>query len=871
MMSFFEDKSQIHNAENVGGKAWNLLRLERLGMHVPAWQVIGCDKLQSLIKDEKSTLSLSSYESSIDEVELLSAFKNEVEAYFSNSSKKLFSVRSSACAEDGVEHSFAGQFESHLYIGVDDLELYVKKVWKSIYSDRVKTYAREKGIDHDPKIGVIIQEMIDPEVSGVAFGANPTTGSRDENVVCAVYGVGEGLVSGMLDADTYTVKEGKISSELAVKKEEYRAKPNGGTECKIVESDRRNLPALSDSQILEIDTLLIKLERELGAAQDVEFAVRNFKIYLLQTRPITTLSQNADGQKIIWDNSNIVESYPGVTTPLTFSYILRGYRNVYLQLAEIMGASPKVLQANMHTFSNMLGLINGRVYYNLLSWYKVLAIFPGYSLNARFMENMMGVKERFELPKSEQLSKAVAYYRVLIMAGRILQNLRTIKKQTQLFLSEVDRIITEFKEKDLSKLDAYALMELFRDTDAQLLKRWKAPLVNDSFAMIYFGKLQKIIEKHKLSENTNLQNDLMVGNSDIISTQPVKRSIEIASLINENAALKKLFVESSPKEIWVALEQNDIEGVDRAVKDLLDSYIKDFGDRCIGELKLETISYSSDPAMLIQMIRGLVLQGVSNESINTGKEQEIRAGAEEDLKTALKGKPMLRRKVNKLLKKARYFVSNRENLRYDRTRVFGMTRAIFDEIGKRFEKAGVLKNERDVYFLSMDEIFGFIEGTAHDVNLEALANHRKKDYEKYEQIPTPAERIVTYGWVNHGNNFYPVNSAEALEGALQGLGCCPGVVEARARVVHHPSEVDQMNGDILVTTSTDPGWVLLFPSSSAIVVERGSLLSHSAIVSREMGIPCVVGVTGLLKRVKTGDKLRIDGRSGSVEILETDE
>src|SRR5690606_7064128 len=236
-----------------------------------------------------------------------------------------------------------------------------------------------------------------------------------------------------------------------------------------------------------------------------------------------------------------------------------------------------------------------------------------------------------ELPKNEQLSKAVAYYRVLIMAGRILQNLRTIKKQTQLFLSEVDRIIAEFKEKDLSKLDAYALMELFRDTDAQLLKRWKAPLVNDSFAMIYFGKLQKIIEKHKLSENPNLQNDLMVGNSDIISTQPVKRSIEIASLINQNAALKKLFVENSPKEIWATLEQNDIEGADRAVKDLLDSYIKDFGDRCIGELKLETISYSSDPAMLIQMIRGLVLQGVSNETINTGKEQEIRAAAEEDL------------------------------------------------------------------------------------------------------------------------------------------------------------------------------------------------------------------------------------------------
>ncbi|WP_417611710.1 PEP/pyruvate-binding domain-containing protein [Owenweeksia hongkongensis] len=867
-MLFFEDKSRLESAENVGGKAWNLLRLERLQLLVPVWQVIGHEQLQSFFPEVDGATDISLIKSKIDQIEFPSTFKEEVEACFPNIETKLFSVRSSACAEDGAEHSFAGQFESHLYIQINDLEKYIKEVWKSVYSERVQAYAREKGVDHNLRIGVIVQEMIDPEASGVAFGANPTTGNREENVVCAVYGVGEGLVSGILNADTYTVKKGEISSELVEKCEALRAKPTGGTETTEVEHEKRNLPALSQSEILQLDKVLNLLESKLGVAQDIEFAVKDSKIYLLQTRPITTLDTNTEGQKIIWDNSNIVESYPGVTTPLTFSYILRGYRNVYLQLAQIMGASPKVLKANMHTFSNMLGLINGRVYYNLLSWYKVLAIFPGYSLNAQFMENMMGVKERFDLPKNQQLNKAVAYYRVGIMLIRILQNLRTIKKQTRLFLSEVDRVIAEFKAIDLAKLDTYELMELFRDTDAQLLKRWKAPLVNDSFAMIYFGMLQKTIEKHKLGDNPNLQNDLMVGNSDIISTQPVKRSIEIASVINQDEELRKLFVENKPKDIWAALQEN--ERFDE-VRTLIDAYINDFGDRCIGELKLETISYSSDPSILMHMIRGLVLQGVSNSSINTGKEQEIRTEAEKELKAALKGKPILRRRVSKLLKKARYFVSNRENLRYDRTRVFGITRAIFDEIGKRLEKAHVINNARDIYYLSIDEIFGFIEGTAHDVNLQALVDHRKIDFEKYRKMPAPAERIETYGWVNYGNNFYPADNTEQPEGALKGLGCCPGVVEARARVIHHPNEVEQLNGDILVTTSTDPGWVLLFPSASAIVVERGSLLSHSAIVSREMGIPCVVGVTGLLKRVKTGDLLRIDGRSGSVQIIESNE
>ena len=636
-MGSFVDKSGVESAENVGGKAWNLLRLERLSINLPAWQVIGHTNLGALLTDD-ITASISNHEEKIDAVVFNTGFRDEVEEKFPDANSKLFAVRSSACAEDGEEHSFAGQFESHLYIKADDLEENIKRVWKSVNSERVRAYVAERGLDHELNIGVIIQEMIDPDVSGVAFGANPTTGDRSENVVCAVYGVGEGLVSGMLNSDTYGISNGTIKSNLADKKEAFGPKANGGTEIVEVQEDLRMVPALNDEQVLELDSLLNSLESKLGHAQDIEFAIKDSKLYLLQTRPITTLNDNPFGQKIIWDNSNIVESYPGVTTPLTFSYILRGYKNVYLQLASIMGASPKVLEANMSTFSNMLGLINGRVYYNLLSWYKVLALFPGYSLNAQFMENMMGVKERFDLPKTKQLNRFVAYYRVFIMLKRILQNLRTIKKQTKLFLSEVDRIITEFKSTDLSRLDAYQLMELFRSIDAQLLVRWKAPLINDSFAMIYFGRLQSIIEKHKLGSNPNLQNDLMVGNSDIISTQPVKRSIAIATLVNELEVLRKLFTDKTPEEIWTSLQEENVNESFKQVNELLEKYIADFGDRCVGELKLETVSYSSDPSMLIQMIKGLVLQGISTSSINTGVEQKIR---KESIVTFCKERPIL--------------------------------------------------------------------------------------------------------------------------------------------------------------------------------------------------------------------------------------
>lgn len=872
MNTHFAHKTEKHTAASIGGKAFNLLRLEQMQIPVPAWQVIPQSCVLDVLGDLQRSTDFEAIEQRIDAFKFDPGFETSLIEAFPNAANTFFAVRSSAVMEDGVEHSFAGLFESHLFVPLSGMQQAIKNIWKSTFSERVRTYLQEKELPQQYGIAVVIQEMLNPESSGVAFGANPANGNLDEHVVCSVYGVGEGLVSGALNADTFTVKEDQITPQLIAKDKAFRQQDGGGIRVEDVPQELQEQPSLADASILEISQLLRQLDEKLGGPQDIEFAIQNDKLFLLQTRPITTLPTQKTGERIIWDNSNIVESYPGVTAPLTFSYILTGYKNVYVQLARIMGASEKVIQENMNTFANMLGMINGRVYYNLLSWYKVLAIFPGYSLNAEFMENMMGVKERFELPKENQLGRGEAIYRMGIMLLRIAGNLFTIKKQTRKFLREVDNIVDEFKNRDLSAYDAFQLMEMFRSYDAQLLKRWKAPLVNDSFAMIHFGKLQKLIDKHKIGDNPNLHNDLMCGNNDIISVEPIRRSIAIATTISQSPALKTLFTENEAAYIWEQLQKNanSFKGATQLMPQI-EAYIRDFGDRCVGELKLETVSYSQDPTLFIHIVRNLVLQNVTEASTDSNIEQQIRSEAEAEARKALKGKPWRRYKFNKALKKARYFVSNRENLRYDRTRVFGITRAIFAEIGKRFQAAGVLDDDRDIFYFQMQEIFAFIEGTSVDVDFKAIAKHRKAQYAAYEEMEPPTERIETFGTVNEGNDFYPVYLDEATEGDLQGIGCCPGKIKARVQVIHHPNEIDSLNGDILVTTSTDPGWVTLFPTASAILVERGSLLSHSAIVSREMGIPCIVSITGLLKRLKTGDVVEMDGRSGTIKILEENE
>jgi pyruvate,water dikinase len=873
----------------IGGKASNLFKLVSWGFNVPKFVVIPQEVLQP------------EHPASLQEIlqEILAEFPNI----------EFWAVRSSAVAEDSAEQSFAGQYESYLYVTKENLLEKIQAVWQSAEAERVKVYnsltpspspkergTKEKALSFGEGLGeavkgglaVIVQEMIEADSAGVGFGINPVSGNKREKVVSAVWGLGEGLVSGELDSDNFLVGEDKnIQSTIATKTNAvvFDTEAKSGTKTIALPTKKQNLPALNDEQLHEISDILDRLFELYGKPQDIEFAVKGGKIFLLQTRPITNLHKILDKSETytLWDNSNIIESYPHVTTPLTFSFISKSYEGAYKLFAQYLGVSKKMLRENERVFSNTLGLINGRVYYNLKTWYYMLAMLPSYRLNAGYMEKMMGVKERFDVPKSFFISKSSAWWQVGKTVVLMLARFRGLPTKRKKFVNLVNETIAQYKTIDYKTKTAHELMSLYLDFEKTLLQEWKAPLLNDFFAMVYFGRLQKLCEKYKLNTtNPNIHNDLLCGSSDIISTQPIHRTIEIASFIAEKPHLKELFLKKDENEIWQILQlsiSKDVDEVRKAefekgegfdfLKTLkyIHSYIKDFGERCMGELKLETISYTQEPAQFIKILKSYVQNNITTDKTSGKIEEEIRAKAMQEVHKKLAGKFWLKWKFNSTLQKARELVSARENLRYERTRAFGIVREIFTQIGKNFYANGIIDHVRDIFYLSKEEIFDYIEGKAITQNLKSLVALRQAEFEHYRSLPAPAERFGTYGAVYNANDFFNTDKVQAIEGDLKGIGCCPGRVVGKVRVVMNPQEASSLDGDILVTHSTDPGWVVLFPSASAIIVERGSLLSHSAIVAREMGKPCIVGVTGLLKTLKTGDTIEMDGSTGEIKIL----
>lgn len=844
----------------IGGKAKNLLELENANVSVPKWAVIPQEVLMNQLPQ---TEDLEELKLAFQKLEVPASIHDELSKFFGeNAEDKTFAVRSSATDEDGAQFSFAGQFETFLHVQLEDIEEKTKAIWNSVISDRVLSYRASNNMDQQFGIAVIIQEMIDADVAGVAFGANPVTHDANSKVISSVYGLGEGLVSGELNADTFTIENNEIESVLAEKKHCFKRNTigNGIHKIEVPQSDQ-NLATLNPNQLREIEALLFKLNNQLGCPQDIEFAYQNNQLYLLQTRPITTFSRLGKGEYTVWDNSNIVESYPGVTTPLTFSFILKMYEMVYRQFSTIMGVDQKQIEANSDVYENTLGLVKGRVYYNLLNWYKMLAMLPGYSINAENMERMMGVKESFELGDQFKMSKTTARLRIAKMIGKMIIMQANLPRERRKFMKQLNTEIERFNQIDLNTLSSEEIIALYNQFESSLLLKWKAPLVNDFFAMIWFGMLEK--GAMKICPNQpNIHNDLLCGSQDIISVEPIHRSLEISTLIQEDSKLKSLFINSSPTEIWSTLNL----GKHQNVKVLIDDYISNFGDRCVGELKLETISYSQDPTLFIKVIKSYVEQGVVKKAQKANIEDELRLEAESKIKQGLKNKPVKKLWFKYVLNKTRDLVSNRENLRYERTRAFGMVRNMISQLGKNWTEQGFLSNAQDVFYLELNEIKNAKDGKL-TADLIQKIEERKAEFQAYHQQEIPQPRFFTYG--NDFQDSY-IYSTEKVEGAvenLKGIGCCPGTVRAKVQVVNDPYEIESLNGDILVTTSTDPGWVTLFPTASAIVVERGSLLSHSAIVSREMGIPCIVSVDGLLRTLKSGDEVWMDGSTGEIKKL----
>lgn len=749
-----------------------------------------------------------------------------------------FAVRSSGVEEDGQASSFAGQLDSHLNVGRDRVEEHVLKVHRSAFSDGARAYRRERGLEGDPPApAVLVQDMVDASVSGVAFGADPVHSRRDRVVVVATRGLAADLVGGKVDGDQYTLtRDGETVSERTA----------GDT------------PVLDAPQVRQVARLCLRAEEVFSCPQDIEWAFDGDRLHIVQSRPITTLS-GGEGARTIWDNSNIVESYSGVTSPLTFSFASHTYAEVYRAFALVMGVPRRVVEANRNVFANMLGHINGHVYYNLPNWYRVLSLLPGFRVNRGFMEQMMGVREPLPPDVAAEIVPGGAGVaergrdaaRLLWTCCRLVANCLTLGGKVRRFHRRLDRVLGGLAT-PLPEMDETGLAGHYRDLERDLLAQWQPPIINDFLCMVACGMSRRLLERWCGEDRGRaLHNDFMIGQGDIISAEPARRIRRMADIVRGDGETVRLLLRGER----AALER------DARLAEAFREYLGKFGDRCVQELKLESRTLRDDPSSL--------LKAVGNAATGAPGESRPAAGgrAEADLRAALGGGAARAWVALALTRWAKARVRDRENLRFERTRVFGRVREIFLCLGRRLAARGLLRDPRDVFFLQVDEALGAVEGTVVTQDLRALADIRKREAGRFEGMPEMPGRFETRGAVLPGIlGGLPASPGDDQGGGASrtGIGCCVGVVRARARVVLDPRGESLRPGEILVARHTDPGWIALFSGAAGIVVERGSLLSHSAIVAREMGIPAIVALDGATSWLNTGDLLEMDGSTGVV-------
>jgi pyruvate,water dikinase len=682
--------------------------------------------------------------------------------------------------------------------------------------------------------------MVKALAAGVAFSADPVTGDRNVAVVSAILGLADRLVGGEADGDS------------------YRIGADGRTlDAEIV----GDAPALTGAQRAEVAAMARRSEQYFGCPQDIEWAFDDRGLHMLQSRPITTLGAKAepDGDPVIWDNSNIIESYPGVTSPLTFSFARYVYAHVYRAFSKLMGVSPNLVEEHRAVFENMLGLVDGRVYYNLLNWYRALALFPGFKANRKFMEGMMGVSEALPQDMADAIAPPTddALERVIdnLRLGRVGAGLVWHEIRIRATIDAFYRRLNSALARPDAEIDAMAATQLaaeYRNLEQQLLAKWDAPLVNDFLCMIAFGAAKSAMEKWAGDDGLAFLSNLLIGQGDIVSAEPARLIRDMGAMVRDRpdilkrlAAGERAAADASP-ELRVAF----------------DAYIVKFGDRCTQELKLESRTLHEDPAQVLMAIAAAAAPRKAKNVVARNEAAEA-AGDLHDL-IPQPGKRML---AGWLLKWAKARVRDRENLRFERTRLFGRVRRIFLAMGARLVEAGVLDTKRDVFNLTVDELLGAVEGACITGNLRALAVLRQAEHKAQLARPDPPERFTVSGAHITGIAGLAAQSAAPGEGGetRKGLACCKGVVTAKVRVIEDPRVEALLPGEILVARHTDPGWIAVFANAAGVIAERGSLLSHSAIVAREMGVPCVVSLKGATQWLKTGDIVRLDGGAGTVE------
>ncbi|MFL5383271.1 MAG: PEP/pyruvate-binding domain-containing protein [Longimicrobiaceae bacterium] len=864
----------------IGGKAYGLVRLARSAPVVPPFFVVRAGALMHLLgggtlpetEEEAQRVRERAARAPLSDA-LSDALREALEAIGHGP----LAVRSSAVGEDGARSSFAGQFETVLGVSPDADAVWraVCRVWASAFHPRAEAYRRERGERAEP-MAVVVQRLVEPETAGVAFSVDPVTGDGATAVVSAVYGLGEGLVSGALDADTYSVRTAPgggvtVEAQVARKRQALRFDPAAAAvRVEEVAPGEQGRPALSDAEARAIAEHARELAAVLGAEQDVEWALAPGPdgprhLFLLQARPITTLGEARPAALRVWDNESLVESLPGVTLPLTYSVARRAFAHLYVGHCLALGAPERDVADHREAFDDIVGLVRGRAYHDMAALTRALLLIPGTVLRDGAVvptPTPPAVAAEEPLPATLPPDLLLAA-RAFDAPAEVLRDTARLGDALDEFRARVREVLDPLTAADFGGEAPDELRRHYERLDRGLMAHWLGPMLSDVVLQHWTGLLQQAIKRWLPGVYPGaMTNQLVAGASDLVSAEPVRLLAALARRARGDARLHALLTgDAASSEVWEALH------ADPAFAELaagLREFQERFGDRCPDELKLEAESYAESPEPLVQALRACAAAGEAP----AGSGEERRAGAEAFVRERLP--PDRSAPFSAVVDQVRRGVAERENARFQRTRAFGVIRRLFAAMGARLAGAGALADPRDVFYLAAGEVFAWLDGHSASGDLRPLVDARRAEFEGYRLLEDPPPRFATRG-PPALSALEPVTPPgmppPGPDGMLRGRGCCPGVVRAAVRVVRDPRQPGELAGRILVAEQTDPGWTLLFPAVAGVLVERGSILSHAALVARELGVPCVVGIPRLLDVLRDGEVVEMDGVTGIVRRL----
>jgi pyruvate,water dikinase len=836
--------------KSCGGKAEHLARLTAAGFAVPRWFYLATDYLEERLRPQATRREALIAGTAATELqalvrEVISSDLSLPQAQLDWTERELsgallYSVRSSASVEDGAAHSFAGQFTTMLSVSREALPEAVCSCLASLYADNVLDYCAQAGIAAgNLHMAVIIQEMIPSDLSGVIFTVNPR-GLWNEAVFVVGRGTGDLIVEDKTEVTTYYYnKTDRLSYYETV----------------------GNSPLLTAGEAATLIAEMDKLTELYGEALDIEFAFSAGVLYLLQYRAITTLSAESP---IILDNSNIVESYPGITLPLSESFVYQAYAGVFRNVVSLILRSEKKLLRYEPILQNMVAAVNGRMYYRINNWFTVISLLPGKNKVIPIWQEMLGIKNRdtaaeLSLPLGERALIGYRFVKEFFAVPRSMKALEITFRETQRTFQEA------YAQSPTGILTNAALLSLYTEIAEKVLANWGVTLLNDMYAFLYTGALKALLQRVGGDANA-----MITGMPGLASMEPVRELRRLALLARESGA-----------ELTSLRTDDEVRRYLRSGTPLaqaLRNYIESYGDRAPEELKLEALTFRANPLLLVQKVLSEAAEADADADVDAGAElaaiadagTTVDAGAEprlavdgEGLKVSFCWRPL----VNFLQKGAKTGIANRESSRFNRSRIYGMVREIFLSIARNLVASHDLTAERDIFYLTIAEIEAYVKGESTGSDLRELIASRRADYAMSAKLPAYS-RLVFQGKIfskTHAN----INSGKTTTaaGELKGVPCAGGTAEGEALVVTDPTQVSEPRGKILITKMTDPGWVFLLTAASGIIAEKGSLLSHTAIIARELKIPAVVGLTNATEIFQTGERLRIDGDTGKITRL----